>query len=244
MIMAAFIIKHIYDDRKRRRNLLKANALANLAQVKLLRNQMNPHFLFNALGSIRSMIMINKEQAWEMISDLSEFFRYTLVNYNKVESVLNDEIDAVKNYLKIENIRYKDTLKVTYKIASASRRCHVPTFLFQPLIENAIKHGMTTSENIPLKINIDIRYKDQVLSIDVSNTGTLSVSDHSDEKDEGMHGTSLENIRKRLELLFKDQYRFMLYEEKGWVHAKIRIHYVKTIGNDEAIIPEATEFLA
>lgn len=244
VLMIAFIIKHIYDDRKRRRNLLKANALANLAQIKLLRNQMNPHFLFNALGSIRSMILINTEQAWEMISALSEFFRYTLVNFNKVESVLNDEIDAVKNYLKIENIRYKDTLKVKYKIASASRQCHVPTFLFQPLIENAIKHGMATSHSMPLRISIDIRYQDQVLSIDVSNTGNLDESNESDEKDAGMHGTSLENIRKRLELLFKDQYQFILFEEKGWVHAKIRIHYVKTTDDDEAIIPEATELLA
>ena len=62
----------------------------------------NPHFLFNALGSIRSMILISKDQAWEMVSELSEFFRYTLINFNKVEGILNNEINAVKNYLNID----------------------------------------------------------------------------------------------------------------------------------------------
>ena len=149
----------------------------------------------------------------------------------------------IDNYLKIENIRYKDTLKVTYKIDSTARQCHVPTFLFQPLIENAIKHGMHTSPKMPLKISIDIRYQKQMLSIDVSNTGKLSDEDQENTKDEGIHGTSLKNIKQRLELLFKDKYSFVLYEEKGWVHAKIRINYVKIIDSDEAIIPEATELL-
>ena len=241
IILIAFVIKHIYNDRKSRRNLQKAKALANLEHIKLLRNQMNPHFLFNALSSIRSMITINKDQAWEMVSALSEFFRYTLINFNRVESVLNDEINAVKNYLNIENIRFKDTLEVSYKIDNAARQCHVPTFLFQPLVENAIKHGMHSSP-MPLKILIEIHYKDRVLSIDVSNTGKLSETKEDNAEDASIHGTSLENIKKRLELMFHDKYTFTLFENKGWVHVKIRINYEKITEFDDAIIHEETEF--
>jgi LytS/YehU family sensor histidine kinase len=197
--------------------------LANLAQLKLLRSQMNPHFLFNAHNSIRSMILIDKERAWQMITELSEFFRYALLNFNKVAASLDEEIKAVDNYLHIEKIRYGDSLEVSFHIEEAARKCSVPAFLFQPVVENAIKYGMQTGP-MPLKVEMFITLNDGVLSIDVSNTGKLLNKAEGDGKKEA-HGTSLENLKQRLNLMFKDQYGFQLYEEDGWVHAKIRINY-------------------
>lgn len=231
ILIALFLltINHFVNYLRQKRNLLKAKALANLAQLKLLRNQMNPHFLFNALGSIRSMILISKDKAWDMVSELSEFFRYTMLNFNKVEALLDDEINAVHNYLNIEKVRYKDTLQVSFKIDDAARQCTVPAFICQPLIENAIKYGMQTSP-LPLIVNISISYQQDILSIDVSNTGKLiDASDRSQEKKD-VHGTSLENIKQRLQIMFPDQFTFHLFEQDGWVHAKILIRCEKRKG--------------
>lgn len=218
------IIKHVYDYQVQKRNVIEAKSLANLAQLKLLRSQMNPHFLFNAHNSIRSMILIDKDRAWQMITELSEFFRYTLLNFDKVAASLDEEIKAVDNYLHIEKIRYRDSLLVSFHIDEAARKCSVPAFLFQPVVENAIKYGMQTSA-MPLRVEVSIMLDDGLLSIDVSNTGKIITNAEGDGKHEEAHGTSLENLKQRLELMFKDQYGFQLYEEDGWVHAKIRINY-------------------
>jgi ligand-binding sensor domain-containing protein len=224
MALLLLIVKHFYDYQRQKRNALQATSLANLAQLKLLRYQMNPHFLFNAHNSIRSMILLDKDRAWQMITELSEFFRYTLLNFNKVTASLDEEIKAVDNYLHIERIRFGDSLSVSFQIDEAARKCSVPSFLFQPLVENAIKYGMQTSA-LPLQVVVSIALQDGTLSLDVSNSGTLieQVADEA-SKDE-VHGTSLENIKQRLEIMFKDQYAFQLFEENGWVHSKIRIQY-------------------
>lgn len=228
-LLILLTINHFVNYLRQKRNLLKAKALANLAQLKLLRNQMNPHFLFNALGSIRSMILISKEKAWDMVSELSEFFRYTMLNFNKVEALLDDEINAVHNYLNIEKVRYKDTLQVSFKIDDAARQRTVPAFICQPLIENAIKYGMQTSP-LPLIVNISISYQQDILSIDVSNTGKLIDARHESQERKDVHGTSLENIKQRLQIMFPDQFNFYLFEQDGWVHAKILIQCEKRKG--------------
>ncbi len=218
------IIRHFINYMHQKRNLLKARALANLAQLKLLRNQMNPHFLFNTLGSIRSMILIDKEKAWDMVSELSEFFRYTLVNFNKIETLLDDEVNAVQNYLNIEKVRYRDLLRVSFTIDPDARKCIVPAFICQPLIENSIKYGMHTSP-MPLEVKISISFQNDRLSIDVSNTGKLSDEQEKSAEKADIHGTSVENMKKRLEIMFKDKFTFQLFERDGWVHARILIVY-------------------
>ncbi len=221
-VLILLTINHFVNYLRQKRNLLKAKALANLAQLKLLRNQMNPHFLFNALGSIRSMILISKEKAWDMVSELSEFYRYTMINFNKVEALLDDEINAVNNYLNIEKVRYKDTLQVTFEIDDAARQCLVPAFICQPLVENAIKYGMQTSP-LPLKVDIAISYQQDELAIDVSNTGQLIDSKPGVQEKRDAHGTSLDNIKQRLQIMFPNRFSFNLFEQDGWVHAKILI---------------------
>ncbi len=222
IVLILLTINHFVNYLRQKRNLLKAKALANIAQLKLLRNQMNPHFLFNALGSIRSMILISKDKAWDMVSELSEFYRYTMLNFNKVEALLDDEINAVHNYLNIERVRYKDSLQVSFKIEEEARKCLVPAFVCQPLIENAIKYGMQTSP-LSLIVNISISYQQDNLSIDVSNTGNLIDSRNESQEKKDVHGTSLENIKQRLRIMFPDQFTFHLFEQDGWVHAKISI---------------------
>jgi len=224
LVLAALLmlVKLFIDYIRQRRDLLKARSLAGLSQLKLLRYQMNPHFLFNALGSIRSMILISQEQAWDMVSALSEFLRYSLLNFNKAEALLDDEITAVTNYLNIEKVRYRDTLQVAVNIDEEARKLVVPAFICQPLVENAIKYGMQTS-TLPLQVTLNIRYREEVLAIDVSNSGRLKPLPGGASAQSDGHGNSVENIRQRLEIMFREEQSFVLTEEEGMVHARIRI---------------------
>jgi ligand-binding sensor domain-containing protein len=210
---------------KQKRDLLKATSLANFTQLKLLRNQMNPHFLLNTFSAIRALVLVDNQHAWKMISQLSDYFRYVLLNYNKIESSLNDEIEAAKNYINIQKI-LNESLKISFRSDEAARKCIVPAFLFQPLIENAIKHGHETSSSEVI-IKVELRYVDGILYIDVSNTGRLVESGEKRKKEDKVHGTSITNIKNRLALMFDDQFSFNLYEEQGMVHAKIEINYAK-----------------
>ncbi|HQI49587.1 MAG TPA: two-component regulator propeller domain-containing protein [bacterium] len=221
LALLLLLVKLFIDYMTQRRDLLQARSLASLSQLKLLRYQMNPHFLFNALGSIRSMILISQEQAWDMVSALSEFLRYSLLNFNKAEALLDDEITAVTNYLNIEKVRYRNSLQVTVAIDEQARQLVVPAFICQPLVENAIKYGMQTS-SLPLQVKLNIRFHNEVLSIDVSNSGRLKPLNAPSAPGDG-HGNSVDNIRQRLEIMFHEEQSFELNEEAGWVHARIRI---------------------
>ena len=223
VLAAVFAALHFIAYFRQKRDLLKTTALAHLAQLKLLRYQMNPHFLFNALNSIRSMILIDRDRAWQMITELSDFFRYALMNYTRFEASLHDEIEAVQNYLHIEKIRYRDTLLVEFQIDEQAGGCMVPAFIVQPILENAIKYGMASSE-MPLRILINIACENRQLAIDVSNSGRL-LSSQPDPKGDQAHGRSLQNIRERLHLMFKDSARLDISERNGWVHVRIRIDY-------------------
>jgi len=239
ILIAVLIMNHFMEYQNQKRNVLRAMALANQAQLNLLRYQMNPHFLFNAHNSIRSMILIDKERAWQMITKLSDFFRYTLLNINKVETTLEEEINATNNYLHIEKIRYKDSLKVTSQIDDEALDCRVPAFLIQPIIENAIKYGMQTSPQ-PLHVKMIISYKKGFVSIDISNSGKLISKSKQHESQQDTPSAALQNIQKRLQLLFQGNATFQLYEKDGWVHAKIRINYNK-IKKNRPIMTENTE---
>ena len=245
IVLISLIIMHLIRYQRQKRNLLKATALANLSQLKLLRNQMNPHFLFNALGSIRSLIHIDKDKAWQLVSELAEFFQYTLLNYNKAEATLDEEIEAANNYLNIEKIQYEEPLKVSFEVDDAARKCIVPAFILQPLMENAIKHGLNENPEI-FEIKIKIALDQENLSIDIANTGNLPGVSSDSSKVSDPHGTSLKNIRERLNILFNDDFTLQLIEEEGWVHARIEIRYSNSddvisrdIGELDVLYPDA-----
>ncbi len=231
---------HFINYQRQKRNLLKATSLANLTQLKLLRNQMNPHFLLNAFSAIRALVLIDKDRAWEMISELSEYFRYVLLNYRREKDTLNEEIDAARNYIGIQKNCFHDTLDVTYEVDDEARELIVPAFIFQPLIENAIKYGSQTSE-VEFKIRLKITYTNGILSIDISNTGKLKKSENISEKNK-VHGNSIENIKKRLSIMYKDKFSFKIYEEAGWVFASIKIEYDDS-SKAKAVLHGDTELL-
>lgn len=210
-----FGIKNWQRWQLERENALQAMTLANKAQLEMLRYQINPHFLFNSLNSVRASIDEDTQKAKQMVTQLAEFLRYSLQSSAETAVSLDEEIEAVQNYLAIEKTRFENRLAVEFKIEEAARAVVVPSFLINPLVENAVKHNLNYSAE-PLKICITARLASNVLFLEVANTGSL--------KNNG-NGTNigLKNVRERLEQLFSENACLTLIEENGWVRAQIEI---------------------
>ena len=212
-----FGIKHWQRWQAERENTLEAVALANQAQLEMLRYQLNPHFLFNALNSIRASVDEDKTRAKQMITQLSEFLRYSLLHESAKKIPLRDELEAVQNYLAIEKIRFEDKLAIEFDVKDEAGDFEVPCFLLNPLIENAIKHGLQTSSK-PLVIKISAKVCDNKLILEVANTGKIQ----NDSSRNG-NGIGLKNVRQRLNKLFGENGKFELNQENGFVKARIEI---------------------
>jgi two-component system LytT family sensor kinase len=199
---------------------LQAEALANHAQLDMLRYQLNPHFLFNALKSIRASIDEDSQRAKRMVTEFSEFLRYSLLNDNSAPVELRQEIEAIKNYLAIEKIRFEDKLDVTFQLEPAAEECRLPGFLIHPLVENAVKHGMTNNSG-PLKICIEARIREGRLVVEIANTGRLDAKSPQ-TNGAGTH-IGLRNVRERLAKLYPDKSSFTLRQDGAWIRATIEI---------------------
>lgn len=210
-------VKNWWSWQKERENALQSSALANKAQLEMLRYQLNPHFFFNALNSVRASIDEDSARAKGMITQLSEFLRYSLLNESSKKIPLRAEIEAVKNYLAIEKIRFEDKLIVDFEIEKEAENFNVPCFLLNPLVENAVKYGLQTSPK-PLRIKIYAKALHGKLFLEVSNSGKL-------KNDSNGNGTKigLKNVRERLEKLFGENGRLELKQDGNFVRARIEI---------------------
>lgn len=216
-------VKNWRSWQRERENALQSSALAQRAQLEMLRYQLNPHFLFNALNSIRALIDEDSKRAKQMITQLSEFLRYSLLRESAKKIPLRDELEAVRNYLAIEKIRFEEKLAIVFDVESAAEDFEVPPFLLNPLIENAVKHGLQTSRKT-LKINVSAKILGGKLVLEVKNTGRLP-----DGFGANGNGIGLKNVRERLEKLFGVNGRFELKQEDGFVKARIEIMSENTI---------------
>jgi sensor histidine kinase YesM len=210
-----FLAKYWQKSQAESEKALQSQAFANKAQLEMLRYQLNPHFLFNALNSIRASIEEDKDRATAMITQLSEFLRYSLLNESAKKIPLSEEIEALRNYLAIEKIRFEDKLSVEFETDERAELVEVPCFLLNPLIENAIKHGVRPGTK-PLKILIHTELADDRLRLEISNSGSL-------KNGENGTGIGLKNVRERLANLYGNEGVFDLKEENGVVVAQIVI---------------------
>jgi sensor histidine kinase YesM len=211
-----FLIDHWLNLKKQKEMTMIATNLANEAQLQMLRYQINPHFLFNSLNTIRSMIEEDKEVARKMVTELSNFFRYSL-SHNGTTDIFENEMNAIKNYLAIQKIRFEEKLVVEYDIDEKINSMKIPFFIILPLVENAIKFGLQTSKK-PLSIKICAKVNNN-LEISVHNSGKIAENSNHGESTK----TGIENTKKRLALYFPDNYAFQLFEENGWVISQILI---------------------
>lgn len=221
------LIKMWYEWQTEKEKANKAILLAQESQLAMLRNQINPHFLFNTMSSLRALVRDNQKKAEEMIAKISEFLRYSLVSRKDIEVSLNSEIEAVKNYIEIERVRYGENLEVQFDIDPLSEDYPVICFLLHPIIENAIKYGMDTSK-MPLIIEVKTSVLNSKLHIIISNTGTWVKNDSNDKIGTG---TGLNIVQERLKHKYPYTHSFKVdfREGKIFVEIELRDKSVKSI---------------
>jgi sensor histidine kinase YesM len=198
----------------------KAESMAHEAQLKMLRYQLNPHFLFNTLNSISSLVNKRDDsRANEMILQLSDFLRHSLY-IDPVEGItLKEELDALNLYLRIEQARFGDRLLIHLDVSSDAEQLHVPSMILQPLVENAIKYAIAPcEEGGEIKISAGL-YKDEMIAISVADNGP-----GFDENliDESSVGVGLRNTRERLNTFYRGNSRFLI-DSNGKNGTKISI---------------------
>lgn len=216
-----FGIKFWMDLSAEKERAEKASLLAQSAQLQMLRFQVNPHFLFNSFSSLRALIRSDKFKAEEMIGKLSDFYRYTLTVKSESEIPLIKEVEAISNYAEIEKIRFEEKIILEFSIEPAAEEFPIPSFIIHPLVENAIKYGMKTSE-MPLKIKILAKVEKKGLSVSVLNSGKWINAD-TNSNYYGT-GTGLSNIKRRLEFSYPGKHKFEISEKDGFVIVKFDIY--------------------
>ena len=184
-------------------------------ELKTIKSQINPHFIFNALNSIRALVDEDPQRARKAITELSNILRSS-IQVDKVEiTSLEKELDIVKDYLALEYIRFADRLKVVYEIDSKTLSHQIPPMMLQTLVENAIKHGLSKQPG-DCTIKIISNVENDKLVLIVQNTGLLQQA----EKD----GFGLQSTRERLNILYRGQAIFEIYQcEPNEVTAKLVI---------------------
>ena len=197
--------------------LVGISAQANSAQLEMLRYQLNPHFLFNTLNSISTLVLLKQtERANAMLSRLSSFLRYSLVGEREGLATVAQETEALKLYLDIERTRFEERLRVHFDIESEAMEARLPSLILQPVIENAVKYAVTPTED-GADIDIDIRVlgvpENRRLVITVADTGPgidfIALNGEVPVTTLGT-GVGLPNIRDRLAQAYGDDHRFEL----------------------------------
>lgn len=200
--------------------MLRLEAQATSAQLTMLRYQLNPHFLFNTLNSISTLVLLKQtEQANAMLSRLSSFLRFTLINEAEAKVPITQEIETLKLYLEIEKMRFEERLRPKFEIDPKVSDGLVPSLLLQPLVENAVKYAVTPKEE-GADIIVAAQLIGQKIRITVSDTGPGLRAGQQNPK--LSIGVGMANTRERLMQAYGDEQRFS--------------HRIKSSGGFEVVI--------
>jgi two-component system LytT family sensor kinase len=207
----------------------QASEAAQRAQLQMLRFQLNPHFLFNALNSVRALVDENTRLAKTMITDLSEFLRYSLMSRNRPVVALKEELDAIRLYLSIEQQRYEDKLQVTFNIDFQTEDVLVPSFLIHPIIEYALRCGMQTSD-LPLRLTINSGLIGGRLNIVIFFSGHTVPANGNGASESG-----IEHVEARLKEFFPEQYRLSSSQHHDQVQITIELAVTNGVSHEEKV---------
>jgi len=188
------------------------------AQLRALKMQLHPHFLFNTLHSIGTLVRKGeREAALGMLAGLGDLLRYSLENEDRQEVPLEDEIDFLRRYLEVEQMRFSDRLEVSFDVEPGVLRASVPNMILQPLVENAIRHGLGPNRG-RRRVVVSAGRRDGVLRLEVRDDGARRERGWRPDEDTGV---GLRNVRERLERLYGDEGRLEVVagEPEGVVSA-------------------------
>lgn len=203
-----FVIKYYQLLQDAQQKSLAAASMAHQSQLKMLRYQLNPHFLFNTLNAISTLILVNDTKgANQMMSKLSRFLRFSLDNEPIKRITLEQEISAAMLYLDIEKVRFGDRLEVNVNVSDEAKQALVPSLILQPLVENSVKYAIAKTEGLG-RIDINATVADGQLIITVADNGPEPF-DPTKIKIRGS-GVGLVNTKQRLKALYGKQFSFNL----------------------------------
>lgn len=216
-----YMINFFLQIEEQNDQLLQLENQATQAQLAMLRYQLNPHFLFNTLNSISTLVLLKQtEPANAMLTRLSSFLRYTLVNEPTGRVTVAQEVDTLKLYLEIERMRFEERLRTRFQIEPDTATALLPSLLLQPLVENAIKYAVSPQE-LGAEITIAAQLVGPNLRITVSDTGPGLQSGGTSNRLTGVTfdggeqvstGVGLANIRDRLAQAYGEDHRFETME--------------------------------
>lgn len=204
-IWTMFYFTFHYVDRYNKS--LKLEAAAKEIELRNLRSQLNPHFIFNALNSIRALVDENPPKSKIAITQLSNILRNSL-NVDRQRLVtFSEELEMVRDYLALETIRYEERLKTNFEVDPKSTEYLIPPLMVQTLVENAIKHGISTLKDGGL-VEVISRVNEDNITIQIRNAGQYMPA-----KNKKKSGFGLENTQKRLELIYGEQATFRIFND-------------------------------
>lgn len=206
IILVYYLIIYYENFKEKIEKEAASTTLLREAELKALKLQINPHFIFNCLNSINSLILINPAEAQEMVVKLSDFLRSTLGGDSRHRVDLQDELKFSELYLEIEKIRFGSKLKFEIIMDEKLKFFKVPHMLLQPLLENAVKHGVQQS-SVPVTIRLEINKRDDLLSIQLKNE--INSPSRAFGKNIG-----LKNVKERLKLIYNRNDLLNIEEKK------------------------------
>jgi hypothetical protein len=200
-----YLVVAVEEAGRAERSIQRARLAATEAELRALRAHIKPHFLFNALNSVASLITIDPDEARRMCALLSDFLRASMRRETNRTITLREELALVRSYLEIERVRFQDRMKVDERIQEESLEAHIPPLLLQPLVENAVKHGVAgASEGATIRLEAKL-----------SHTGGLQMTltnpcdPDREENDTGM-GHGLFSVKSRLRALYGERASMMV----------------------------------
>jgi len=217
-----FWIRALIAEQQRALNLARAEATAKEAELQMLRAQVDPHFLFNALNTLLAGLSRDPKAMIPVVQGLADYLRYSLANRHAALVPLGEEFDAAMNYLVVEKARFREELLVETQVDEAARALPVPGVILQPLIENAVKHGYKSSPS-PLRIRIRLEaLADGGSTLEIANSGKW-IEPPTQRASDDAGGAGLECLRRRLQLLYGARHRFDILKNANEVIIQIQL---------------------
>lgn len=220
---AHYILIAIDESRAAEKRALELQVLAREAELKALRAQIDPHFLFNSLNSISALTISDPRGARSMCLLLADFLRTSLMLGGKQQIPLSEELRLVESFLNIERVRYGKRLSVVRQVGEDCDACLIPPLLIQPLVENAVRHGIA-----PLveggTLRIDVHREGPAVEILLENP----IDSSGDTPARGGAGVGLENVRSRLAKLFSNQAHVAVSRDEGRFLVRLRFPCIQT----------------
>ncbi len=183
-------------------------------EIKFLKAQINPHFVFNTLNNIYSMVYFQSEKSLPAIEKLSQVMRFTTYESQKEKIYLSDEINYIKAYIELEQLRHQETEFVHFVSEVENDYIEIPPYVLSPLVENALKHGATSKEN-PIDIHLTANKRQLIFSIK-NEIGT--------QKKDKLGGIGLDNLKRRLEIHYPNGHQLKLTQAQNQFTAELLIH--------------------